>query len=57
MNRHLATVIDLAGSLSRCDAALLAQGWQPAGMSAPVACAHDFGREGDDTHTSGEGPG
>lgn len=59
MNRHLVTVIDLAGSLSRCDAMPLmqAQGSKLAGQPALVAYAHDFGRETDDTNTSGEGPG
>lgn len=59
MNRHLVTVIDLAGSLGRCDAVLpmQAQGLKHAGMPASVAYAHGFGRESDDTNTSGEGPG
>jgi hypothetical protein len=59
MYRHLATVIDLAGSLSRCDAVLpmLAQGSKQAGQPAPVAHAHDFGRERNDIHPSGEGHG
>jgi len=59
MNRHLVTVIDFAGSLSRCDAMWLtqAQGSQLAGKPAPVAYAHDHGREFDDTNLSGEGPG
>ncbi|MFG6431513.1 hypothetical protein [Roseateles sp. LYH14W] len=59
MNRHLFNVIDLTGSLSRCDAMPLTQvqGWQLAGKPASVAYAHDCGRERDDTHPSGEGPG
>jgi hypothetical protein len=57
MNRHLVTVIDLTGSLSWCDAALLAQGSKPAGMPAAAAYAHDLGRERHDTNPSGEGPG
>ena len=59
MNRHLATVIDFTGSLSRCDAAPLmkVQGSNLAGMPAPVAYAHDAGRECHDTNLSGEGPG
>lgn len=59
MNRHLVTVIDFTGSLSRFDAALPAQfqGSKLAGMPAQVAYAHDCGRERDDTNPSGEGPG
>jgi hypothetical protein len=59
MNRQLATVIDITGSLSRCDAAWQpAQGTKPAGMPAAVAAyAHDLGRERHDTNLSGEGPG
>ena len=59
MNRHPVTVIDPTGSTSRCDAVLPAQvqGLKLAGMPAPVACAHDCGRESDDFNTSGEGPG
>jgi hypothetical protein len=57
MKRHLDTAIDLFGSLSRCDAALPAQGWQLAGMPASAGYARDLGRESDDTNTSGEGPG
>lgn len=63
MNRHLVTVTTLTGSLSRRGAMPLmqAQGWQLAGKPASAAYAyaqaHDFGRESDDIHTSGEGPG
>jgi hypothetical protein len=57
MNRHLATVIAPIGSLSRCDAAQMAQGSKLQGLLAPVAHAHDSGRETDDTNLSGEGPG
>ena len=59
MNRHLVTTIDLAGSLSRGDAVrpMQAQVVKLAGLPAPVAYAHDFGRESDDTNTSGEGSG
>ena len=59
MNRHLVTAIDHIGSLSRCDGALmaLAQGSKQAGLHAPVAYAHDFGRESDDANISGEGHG
>lgn len=59
MNRPLVTVIALTGSHSRCGDARLAQaqGWQLAGKAAPVAYAHDFGREGNDIHPSGEGSG
>jgi len=59
MNRHLVTVIDFAGSLSRCDDArmALAQGSKLAGKPAPVAHAHDYGRESNDINPSGEGHG
>jgi hypothetical protein len=57
MKRQFVTAIDLFGSLSRCDAALPAQGLQLAGMPASAGDAHDFGRESDATNTSGEGPG
>jgi len=57
MNRHLFTVIAPIGSLSRCDAAQMAQGSKLQGLLAPVAHAHDSGRETDDTNLSGEGPG
>lgn len=59
MNRHLVTVITAIGSLSRCDAARMAlgQGSKLLGLPMPVAYAHDFGRETDDTNLSGEGPG
>jgi hypothetical protein len=57
MNRHLATVIAPIGSLSRCDAARMAQGSKLQGLPLPVAYARDFGRETDDTKPSGEGPG
>jgi hypothetical protein len=55
MNRHLVTAIAPIGSQSRCDAA-----WMPLLVDGPkhrVAYDHDFGRESDDTNTSGEGPG
>jgi hypothetical protein len=54
MNRHLVTVITPIGSQGRCDAVPMAK---PAGLLASFAYAHDFGRESDDTNTSGEGPG
>ncbi len=59
MNRHLVTAIELAGSLSRGDAMPLTQvqGSKLAGHPAPVAYAHDCGREFDDIKLSGEGPG
>lgn len=59
MNRHLVTSIDFTGSLSRGDAVrpMQAQVLKLAGLPAPVAYAHDFGRESDDTNTSGEGHG
>ena len=59
MNRHLATVIAPIGSLSRFDAAQMAQGQgsKLLGLPMPVAYAHDCGRETDDTNLSGEGPG
>lgn len=59
MNRLLVTVIDTAGSQSRCDAVRMAQGLASklAGLPAQVAHAHDFGRDSDDINTSGEGPG
>jgi hypothetical protein len=59
MNCHLATAINVIRSLSGCAAAqrAQAQGWQLTGKPASLAYAHDFGREMDDTHTSGEGPG
>lgn len=59
MNRPLVTVIELTGSQSLCgDARMVpAQGWQLAGKFAPVAYAHDSGRESHDIHPSGEGPG
>lgn len=59
MNRHLVTVIALTGSQSWGADARLArlQGTQRAGKPAPVAYAHDFGREGNDIHPSGEGHG
>jgi hypothetical protein len=59
MNRSLVTVIAFTGSPSLCGDARMAQaqGWQLAGKPAPVAYAHDFGREGHDIHPSGEGPG
>lgn len=59
MNRHLVTVIAHTGSQSRCGDArmVLAQGWQLVGKPAPVAYAHDFGRESNDIHPSGEGHG
>ena len=53
MNRYLVTVIDPTGSLSWGGAVLPVQGLK----QAPVAHAHDCGRESDDTNTSGEGPG
>ncbi|HEY8880208.1 MAG TPA: hypothetical protein VIN03_21745 [Roseateles sp.] len=59
MNRPLVTVIDRAGSLSRCDAMPLTQvqGLKLDGHAAHVAYAHDSGRETDDSNLSGEGPG
>ena len=59
MNRHPATVIDFAGSLSRCDAArmALAQGSKLAGKPAPVAYEHGCGRDRNDINPSGEGHG
>ncbi|MFT7775730.1 hypothetical protein [Roseateles sp.] len=59
MNRHFVTVIARTGSLSRCDAAPMVQGRKSklAGLPATVALAHDYGRESDDSNTSGEGPG
>ncbi len=59
MNRLLAIVIDTAGSQSWCDAVPMprGQGSKLAGLHAPVAYAHDFGRESDDINLSGEGPG
>jgi len=54
MKRHLAH-IDFAGSLSRCDAVQLAH--VEGSLPAPVAYAHDFGRDGNDTTPSGEGLG
>ena len=59
MNRHLATVIVPIGLHSRCDVASMARGQKSKlqGLSLPVAYAHDFGRETDDTKLSGEGPG
>ncbi|MDR7270329.1 hypothetical protein J2X20_002987 [Pelomonas saccharophila] len=59
MNRHLVTVITTIGFLSRCDAARMAQGQgsKLQGLPAPVAYAHDCGRETDDINLSGEGPG
>jgi hypothetical protein len=59
MTRHLVTVIDSTGSFGRSGAALpkQVQGSTLAGMPAPVAYAHDFGRESNDIHPSGEGHG
>jgi len=62
MNRRLATAITKTSSLSWCDAARLAQGAlgqgsMQAGLPAPVAYAHDSGRENDDASPSGEGHG
>ena len=58
MNRLSATVIDFSSASRWCDAARLAQGYQPAGLPASiVAPAHDLGRERHDTNLSGEGPG
>ena len=59
MNRLLAIFIDTVGSQSWCDAVPMprGQGSKLAGLHAPVAYAHDFGRESDDINLSGEGPG
>lgn len=59
MLRHPVTAIAHTGSLSRCDAVPMAQGRgsKLANSFAPVAYAHDFGRESDDNNLSGEGPG
>jgi len=59
MNRLLATVIATSSLRGWCDAVRMAkgQGSNQAGLPAPVAYAHDFGRESDDATTSGEGRG
>jgi hypothetical protein len=59
MNRHLFNVIAHPGSSSRRDGAWMApvEGSKAEGMQPQVAYAHDCGRDRDDTHTSGEGPG